>query len=295
MKNLLKIIAVSFLLIFIISCKKEDAPVTDEPSLPELLTYGISDVTYNSANTGGRVVIDDGTTLISKGVCWNTTGNPTINDSKTDDGVKAGAFDTNIFPLKANMKYYVRAYATTSSGTFYGNEQTLTTLIPKLFIRAKFGNELLECYYTNIYTPESEVNSYINYVDHPSENHFYFRMYNNYYFEKSKEFQIDINRVNIDTLRTPWQNQLPAWKYNSYVNIYLVNIGRSVGVWGVYDSINYYGAGLPGDPVFVKVTGLNGDTIEGTFHGTLKTKTGLTKELTDGEFKLKFNRLNKNW
>jgi len=120
-------------------------------------------------------------------------------------------------------------------------------------------------------------------------------MYSNIDITKSNEIQIDINRVNIDTLTTPWENQLPVLYNKTYVNLYKVNIQRASNLWGPYDSINYFGAGLSQDPVFVRVTEINGDTIEGSFHGTLRTMTGLKKEMTDGVFKVKFNRVSKTW
>jgi len=63
------------------------------------------------------------------GVCWNTTGNPTIADGKTEDGpVSAtGAFVSHMSGLSPDTTYYVRAYATNTAGTVYGNEISFTT------------------------------------------------------------------------------------------------------------------------------------------------------------------------
>ena len=278
-----------------VSCKKDNPATADEPATPDLITIGMSNIAYITAVSGGKVSVDKGTTVSARGVCWNTTGSPTISDTKTDQGAQAGAFESTMTSLKINTKYFVRAYAVTSQGTFYGNEQSFTTLNPKLFIRGKLGNESLECYY-DYYNPAAGVNNYYNYIDHNSENHFYLKMYSNIDITKSNEIQIDINRVNIDTLKTPWENKLPVSFNNmTYVNLYRVNIQRASNLWGPYDSINYFGAGLSQDPVFVKVTEINGDTIEGSFHGTLKTMTGLMKEMTDGVFKVKFNRVSKTW
>ncbi len=63
------------------------------------------------------------------GVCWNTTGTPTIAGSKTEEGAATatGAFSSNITGLSAGKGYYVRAYATNSAATSYGSDVTFTT------------------------------------------------------------------------------------------------------------------------------------------------------------------------
>jgi hypothetical protein len=60
-------------------------------------------------------------------VCWNTKGNPTIADNKTNDGIGTGAYKSNLTGLSPLTNYFVRAYATNSEGTSYGNEITFTT------------------------------------------------------------------------------------------------------------------------------------------------------------------------
>jgi hypothetical protein len=278
-----------------VTCKKDDPATVEEPITPNLITIGMSNIGYITAVSGGKVSVDKRTTVSARGVCWNTTGSPTIIDAKTDQGAQAGAFESTLTSLEINTKYFVRAYAITSQGTFYGNEQSFTTLNPKLFIRGKLGNESLECYY-DYYDPAAGVNNYFNYIDHNSENRFYLKMYSNIDITKSNEIQIDINRVNIDTLIMPWENKLPiSYNNKTYVNLYRVDMQRATNLWGTYDSINYFGAGLFEDQVFVRVTEINGDTIEGSFHGTLRTMTGLKKEMTDGVFKVKFNRVSKPW
>ncbi len=45
--------------------------------------------------------------------------NPTINDSKTEDGTGIGNYESSILGLNPSTTYYVRSYATNLSGTFY--------------------------------------------------------------------------------------------------------------------------------------------------------------------------------
>ncbi len=95
---------------------------------PKVTTQSVSSITQTSAICGGNVTSDGGSSVIARGVCWNTTTNPTINHSKTTDGTGTGSFISNITGLNTNTLYYVRAYATNNNGTSYGANLSFTTL-----------------------------------------------------------------------------------------------------------------------------------------------------------------------
>ena len=95
-------------------------------NLPSLSTAGPNGLTTTSVNSGGNITNDGGAAITSRGVCWATTINPTILNSKTEDGSGSGLFNSYIDGLATNNTYYIRAYATNSVGTSYGNQQTLT-------------------------------------------------------------------------------------------------------------------------------------------------------------------------
>lgn len=101
--------------------------VTTYDNLPTLTTVEASSVTSNSAKTGGNITHEGDSRVIARGVCWSTTANPTIENSKTNDGSGTGLFVSNITGLNSGVTYYVRAYATNSVGTNYGNQQIFTT------------------------------------------------------------------------------------------------------------------------------------------------------------------------
>lgn len=88
----------------------------------------VSDVTATTATCGGYVTDDGGVTVTARGVCWSTSQNPTISDSHTTDGSGMGSFTSNITGLIPTTTYYVRAYATNSVGTTYGNQLSFTTI-----------------------------------------------------------------------------------------------------------------------------------------------------------------------
>ncbi len=94
---------------------------------PMVATSSVSNVAGVSASSGGNVTDDLGKTITARGVCWNTSGSPTIQDSCTNDGSGAGSFSSTLSGLSPNTTYYVRAYATNSAGTGYGTAKTFTT------------------------------------------------------------------------------------------------------------------------------------------------------------------------
>lgn len=77
---------------------------------------------------GSQVTSDGGASVTSKGVVWSTSGNPTIAlSTKTNNGTGLTSFDSDISGLSPGLTYYVRAYATNSSGTGYGSQVSFGT------------------------------------------------------------------------------------------------------------------------------------------------------------------------
>jgi len=96
--------------------------------IPVLTTSSVGAITKTSAASGGNITSDGGAAVTLRGVCWSTSVNPSITNSTTSNGSGTGAFTSSITGLIANTQYYVRAYATNSVGTAYGNEFSFTTL-----------------------------------------------------------------------------------------------------------------------------------------------------------------------
>lgn len=119
--GLLVIVCIVSMMILAQGCKKA--------TLPVLSTAEVSEVTLNSATSGGDITSDGGEDIIVRGVCWNTTGDPSITDSKTTDGKGSGAFTSSIAGLQKGSVYYVSAYATNSVGTAYGESFMFSTQI----------------------------------------------------------------------------------------------------------------------------------------------------------------------
>jgi uncharacterized protein (TIGR02145 family) len=96
--------------------------------LPTLTTTDISSVTSSTAVSGGSIISSGGGQITAKGVCWSTSQNPVITaDSKTSNGTGTASFTSNLTLLTPNTTYYVRAYASNTIGTGYGNEVSFKT------------------------------------------------------------------------------------------------------------------------------------------------------------------------
>ena len=119
-------------------CKKATIPV--------LTTTEVTGITINAAVSGGNITSDGDESILERGVCWNNVGEPTIDDSKTDDGAGSGSFTSSLSGLQPAMTYYVRAFATNSVGTAYGEEFTFNTKIADVdgnqYIVVKIGSQI---------------------------------------------------------------------------------------------------------------------------------------------------------
>lgn len=95
--------------------------------LPVVTTNNVTGIAPLSANAGGNVTSDNGFVVTLRGVCWSMIPNPTIDDSHTTNGSGTGQFNSSIDNLQNSTTYHVRAYATNTNGTAYGEDKTFTT------------------------------------------------------------------------------------------------------------------------------------------------------------------------
>lgn len=109
---------------------------TNVVMLPGLSTNAITDLSGFSAKSGGNITDDGGMPVVARGLVWNTSPMPTIAlPTKIVNGKGGtGVFDDYFSGLIPGTTYYVRAYATNSLGTAYGNEITFVTpaIVPRL-------------------------------------------------------------------------------------------------------------------------------------------------------------------
>jgi uncharacterized protein (TIGR02145 family) len=110
-------------------------------SLPWVSTTGITNITDSTATSGGEVIDEGSSPVVSRGVCWSTIQNPTLADPHTSDGTGPGFFTSNLSGLMPGTPYFVRAYATNSTGTSYGGEASFTTTGNNTFIDPRDGED----------------------------------------------------------------------------------------------------------------------------------------------------------
>lgn len=104
---------------------------TTNPELPIIITTPVTNITPASAKCGGEVISDGGVNVSERGICWGINHNPTIVDFHTNSGSGIGSFTIRMTDLIENTVYYVRAYATNSVGTKYGEEYTFIPQVPQ--------------------------------------------------------------------------------------------------------------------------------------------------------------------
>ncbi len=138
---LLPVCTAIFILTFT-GCAKNNENQPDNTT-PSVETHSVTNISATDALGGGYVSDDGGSVVTTRGLCWSTAQQPKISDSKSFDGSGTGNFTSIITGLNPGTTYYVRAYATNSNGTSYGNQNSFVTATSNL----KFEkNVLLEQY-----------------------------------------------------------------------------------------------------------------------------------------------------
>lgn len=108
--------------------KKDENPADTGPTIPVLTTDTVTAILTNAATCGGTITSDGGAPVTRRGVCWSKASGPQITDAHTEDGTGTGSYTSPMTGLDTNTFYYVRAYATNSKGTAYGNTRSFETL-----------------------------------------------------------------------------------------------------------------------------------------------------------------------
>jgi len=121
-RSRLKIVSFVCICLLVIQCEDEFQ------RLVLLSTNNVTDITAVSAKACGTIS-DLGEGIKHHGFCWGTEDKPDVNGSKVDLGSKkeSGGFSGSLSDLSPNQKYYVRAYASDGSTTFYGTAKSFYT------------------------------------------------------------------------------------------------------------------------------------------------------------------------
>ena len=95
--------------------------------LPTLTTTAVSSISFTTATSGISVSSAGGTSVIEKGICWSTSANPTISNTKIISSSLTPTAAVSLTGLTAGSTIYIRAYATNAYGTAYGQEISFQT------------------------------------------------------------------------------------------------------------------------------------------------------------------------
>ncbi|MGY0039028.1 hypothetical protein [Pedobacter sp. NJ-S-72] len=102
---------------------------TTGPLLASITTSDPVITSENSISSGGTITKDGGNPVTARGLLWSRRANfkpDTVVNNKTIDGSGIGNFISDINHMERSATYYIRAYATNSAGTAYGNQLTVS-------------------------------------------------------------------------------------------------------------------------------------------------------------------------
>lgn len=113
-------------LMIAVSCKKNDS--APPSTAPAVTTMALTNITSSSATTGGTILTDGYAAITQSGIVLSrTNATPMLTDSVIAGTTASGSFTVNLTGLDFNRTYYIRAFATNSVGTAYGDVVTLNT------------------------------------------------------------------------------------------------------------------------------------------------------------------------
>jgi hypothetical protein len=102
--------------------------VPNLPGYPIVTTDVVTAIASDGGTSGGNVTSEGSSAVTARGVCWSISPTAVKGASNfTTNGTGLGTFPSTITGLTMGTLYYVRAYATNSAGTAYGNEVSFTT------------------------------------------------------------------------------------------------------------------------------------------------------------------------
>ena len=100
---------------------------TNDMVHPVVGTHPVSNITTVSAICGGSISDEGSSPIIERGICWSTNPNPDLDDLHQSSNSNENDYSITLSDLTPDTRYYVKAYATNSEGTGYGDEKEFRT------------------------------------------------------------------------------------------------------------------------------------------------------------------------
>jgi hypothetical protein len=97
--------------------------------VPSLGASQLTQIGATTATLQTTIMASGGCAVTERGVCWSTSPGPTNGNPlfRTVCGSDTGTYSCQLSNLVPQTLYYVRAYMTNITGTYYGAEQSFTT------------------------------------------------------------------------------------------------------------------------------------------------------------------------
>lgn len=125
MKKEFTYVAIIFLAVAVFfACEKKETV-----GLAKVQTASVDGIHNTSARVGGKITDNGGAEITERGIYWGTASSPVSSGTKLNIGTGSGTFYDTLRGLSSGKKYYVKAFATNSQGTVYGDETFFTTQI----------------------------------------------------------------------------------------------------------------------------------------------------------------------
>jgi hypothetical protein len=118
-------------------CSKDDdngGGYTFANSQITVSTQPATNISLNAASVSATTENPESETILSKGLVWNISGNPSVDDSVMTSTADGSSFQLTLTNLERGTTYFVRAFAQVQGGVHYGNEISFTTTSEIVYI-----------------------------------------------------------------------------------------------------------------------------------------------------------------
>lgn len=122
----LNLLLIAILFISMLSCSKDEQENAITTLVTNETTEVNSETTFTTIKIYGKIITDAENTISSRGICWSTNPNPTLENNIIN--AETNTFSHTITSLTANTTYYFRIFAITTNGVVYSSNENFSTL-----------------------------------------------------------------------------------------------------------------------------------------------------------------------
>lgn len=152
----------------------------------------------------------------------------------------------------------------------------------EFYIKAELDGELV--IFAAESSPKAANGAYYTHEGNPDASNLQIRRWKSSNTANSDFIHIDITRIQLDDITTPYNVSETSDSPKPYFQISIDYTDPDI----------YYGVTLLGDNINLSILDKENDVISGTFSGELKTDSGQTLTVTNGEFRSRIDRIHTN-